>query len=116
MAGLGHKIARGLVVAGAATSLAFLTATSAYAWDDKVNEGFDYATITFHTWTETIEVCDLERDGNGVYAVVRHRTGEDHLGDSNGSQAGCSSRDFEGVTNFAVCEDDWGSDTCVWWR
>lgn len=72
--------------------------------------GDDYAfASSYQVW-----VCDMERDGNGVYADVVLANGS-HLSiwDDNGSQAGCSTAQFGSrIARFRVCEDHVG---CSGW-
>ncbi|GGR83130.1 hypothetical protein GCM10010169_29200 [Micromonospora fulviviridis] len=74
--------------------------------------------INYSSSSSTLEVCDNEADGNGVYAVfyTMYIQYEIKVGDGNGSSAGCGTRSWShGVHHFKICEDDAGEDTCVWW-
>lgn len=59
-----------------------------------------------------LTVCDLQEDGNGVYAEY-WGAGSIHgtVWDGNGAAAPCNAPTLS-ITSFKVCEDDWGSDTC----
>ncbi|MFI5530651.1 hypothetical protein ACIA8O_19135 [Kitasatospora sp. NPDC051853] len=97
----------GIVAAIVALPLVFASTASAV----EVHEGSDYAAYT----GGTLFACDLEADGNGVYAEYRG-PGASHgyIWDGNGSQGGCSTAQVA-VTSFRVCEDTWGPDTCSSW-
>ncbi|WP_436758033.1 hypothetical protein [Streptosporangium sp. V21-05] len=101
------------VIAGIG-ALVFSTAMPAQAHLVRAYHGDDYASIgADHRW---VEVCDIERDGNGVYAsfTVRGTTGPQKVGDPNGSAAGCGNRVFSGeVLGFSLCEDVSGNNNCV---
>jgi hypothetical protein len=63
-----------------------------------------------------VEVCDMERDGNGVYGLFRTNTGTARVNDGNGSQRGCGNATFGRVNLFRVCEDRSGRpDPCSSW-
>jgi hypothetical protein len=78
-------------------------------------EGSDYGSIdTSNNW---VEACDMEQDGNGVYAQFRSPNSTITVSDGNGSQGGCGNTFVSSATTeFRVCEDDFGSDTCTGWR
>jgi hypothetical protein len=102
-----------LTVAGVAMiAMVLATGSPAHAHGFRVYEGSDYAGVgDDHRWTE---VCDLERDGNGVYATYTSWRGDTHtVGDSNGANGGCGNWTAPwDVASIVVCEDDWGGDTC----
>lgn len=79
-----------------------------------IHEGLDYASIdASNNW---VEACDMEQDGNGVYAQFRSPSSTVTVSDGNGSQGGCGNAFVSSSTNqFRVCEDDFGSDTCSPW-
>lgn len=88
-------------------------------------QGADYARVKAHWYDggvrplDTMKVCDMERDGNGVYGVFRYTgSGGTTFTDKNGSKSGCTTYSVPGhgrVGKFKVCEDDWFEDTCSRW-
>nr|WTA65609.1 hypothetical protein OHB51_24255 [Micromonospora sp. NBC_00855] len=106
----------------AALGLALSAASPAMAANTYAFEGSDYA-ATNPAWSNWFEVCDVEKDGNGVYAQFRDSY-ENYIGgfdakywDSDGSAGGCRSGNLSGyVAKIQVCEDDWGDDTCSGWK
>ncbi len=81
-----------------------------------VDEGLDRACATnFTSGGSYIVVCDHEADGNGVYAEFMAWGGAvTTIADANGSASGCGSKNWGSkVLRIRICEDDWGSDTCV---
>ncbi|MBB4965564.1 hypothetical protein [Saccharothrix violaceirubra] len=63
------------------------------------------------TW---VEVCDMERDGNGVYGLfwVNGGSKPTELWDGSGSSGGCGNATYGSVQKFRVCEDVVGLDIC----
>ncbi|MEV4843561.1 hypothetical protein AB0K20_10125 [Micromonospora matsumotoense] len=93
------------VMAGAG-AIALMASTPAQAAEYfRGYEGSDYAGVgADRRW---VEVCDMEADGNGVYATftVRGSTGGNTVNDGNGSAAGCGNKTFGGdVLGFSICE------------
>ncbi|MFM9589498.1 hypothetical protein ACKI1J_10700 [Streptomyces scabiei] len=95
-----------LVLAGAGL-LTLATVCPAHAASYyRLYEGSDYVGVgADRHW---VEVCDIERDGNGVHASfwTREEGYVGDVGDGNGSSAGCGNRTF-GSTIVAVeiCEE-----------
>lgn len=113
------RIGRLVLATGAVTAVLAGIGTLAHAdwarW--KITEGSDYAGVRIDK--RYIGACDMERDGNGVYAEyhVGGDAGISRVGDGNGSAAGCGVRTARrNITAFRVCEDDWGSDSCSVWE
>jgi hypothetical protein len=78
----------------------------------RVYLGANYASSN-GTW---VEVCDMERDGNGVYGQFETNTGTSRVNDGNGSAGGCGNATFGRVNRFRVCEDRSGRpDPCSSW-
>ncbi|GAB2810088.1 hypothetical protein [Lentzea nigeriaca] len=78
----------------------------------RVYLGENYASSN-GTW---VEVCDMERDGNGVYGQFETNTGTSRVNDGNGSAGGCGNATFGRVNRFRVCEDRSGRpDPCSSW-
>ncbi|MGW6709177.1 hypothetical protein ACWGDE_30405 [Streptomyces sp. NPDC054956] len=81
---------------------------------DSVSIGANYASYDISTgW---FEVCDMERDGNGVYIKFSNSYGGSEggtYGDSNGSAGGCGNGNVKGYKYMAICEDSIGWDSCV---
>lgn len=106
----------GLVGAAALTG-ALLAVPAANAQGDptvmgRVYQGSDYASSNGR-W---VEVCDIERDGNGVYEQFNTNTGAATVRDGNGSSGGCGNATFGAVYSFRVCEDLSGlPDACSDW-
>ncbi|MQA83491.1 MAG: hypothetical protein GEV03_02375 [Streptosporangiales bacterium] len=76
-------------------------------------QGDDYA--KYDTATNRLSACDMEWDGNSVYADWRTLTDQGIVRDNNGSADGCGVT-YVGINwAFKVCEDDWGEDTCSTW-
>ncbi|TYB38544.1 hypothetical protein FXF50_08985 [Micromonospora sp. AP08] len=100
----GRRVASVLAGAGALVLIVAVPAQAASYF--RGYEGSDYAGVgADRRW---VEVCDMEKDGNGVYAtfIVRGSTGGNTVGDGNGSAAGCGNRTFSGdVLGFSICED-----------
>ncbi|MCX4906226.1 hypothetical protein [Streptomyces sp. NBC_00878] len=93
------------VLAGAGM-LALATALPAQAASYfRMHEGSDYVGVAANRhW---VEVCDMERDGNGVYASfwTREEGYVGDVGDGNGSAGGCGNRTFPGtVIAVELCE------------
>ncbi len=83
----------------------------------KSEQGADYAGV--NTTKKYIGACDLERDGNGVYAQYRLAGALNiyRVDDDNGSQAGCGTkRVARNIIEFRACENDIGRDTCGPWE
>jgi hypothetical protein len=107
----------------AATGVAALVvsvgvAQPAHAHVIRTYEGSDYASIDTDNWFGGywVEVCDMEQDGNGVYAIFLSPSGWNTVNDTNGSAGGCGNERVDlGTDSFKVCEDDWGPDTCSSW-
>ncbi|MFF7969462.1 hypothetical protein ACFZC3_29470 [Streptomyces sp. NPDC007903] len=106
------------VLAVAAPTVLIGAAGSASAATTKcVYEGSDRACGTQNTSTSgTIQVCDNEADGNGVYGLLigRKSGSQVRVGDSNGSATGCGTGTLNNDSIFVIriCEDDLGEDTC----
>ncbi len=99
---------------GSALALGGL-ASPAQAATAEVFQGDDYASWTNDGGFEDyVQVCDRERDGNGVYVKVWLRDGYDEFGDGNGSASGCGDQAYVlgAVTAIQVCEDTIGWDWC----
>lgn len=97
------------ILIGAASPAAAATTKCIY-------EGNDRVCGTEHSSTySTIQVCDNETDGNGVYGILIGHSGEDvRVGDGNGSSTGCGSGSLnDTIFIIRICEDDLGNDTCV---
>jgi hypothetical protein len=114
------RIGRLILTTGAVTAVVAGMGTLAHAqswayWT--AAEGSDYAGVRIDR--KYIGACDLEQDGNGVYAEynVSGSSSTFRIGDGNGSQAGCGvATPSRSITRFRVCEDDTGSDTCSPWE
>ena len=110
------RIGRLVLATGAVTAVVAGIGTQAHAhgWANWVAEqGADYAGVSSNK--RYIGACDMERDGNGVYALykIRGSTNTWKVGEGNGSEAGCGTRTTSSdITEFVVCEDDTGSDSC----
>lgn len=107
-----HAIAA--VGVGSALAIGGLAAPAQAATAD-VYQGDDYAWWSDESeFDEIVQVCDRERDGNGVYVKVWLRDGYDELSDPNGSISGCGERRYGigAVTAIQVCEDEIGPDWC----
>jgi hypothetical protein len=108
MTHIGHRLLRAgiLIPALALGGIALGTSpadagTEAAAASARVYEGDDYASSNGR-W---VEVCDIERDGNGVYGEFRTNTGWTTVRDGNGSNGGCGNATFGSVNLFRICED-----------
>lgn len=108
----------------AAAMLAVLTvlvvsASPASALLLRVYEGDDYASLQTSDWNADgywVEVCDLERDGNGVYATFVRTGGWQTVRDPNGAAGGCGNTRVDLSTyRFQVCEERFGRDACSSW-
>lgn len=85
-------------------------------------QGADYARYVDLDGSDTLYVCDKERDGRPVYVQYRLIASSiyKYLYDANGSASGCSRRGGENalpVMAFRVCEEiAWWPDACSeWW-
>ncbi|RBJ08789.1 hypothetical protein DRA43_05740 [Micromonospora provocatoris] len=81
-------------------------------------QGSDRACFINNSSGASLEVCDNEADGNGVYAIfyTMYVQYEIKVGDGNGSASPCGTRQWShGVNHFKICEDDAGEDSCTWW-
>lgn len=113
------RIGRLILTTGAVTAVVAGMGTLAHAqtWATWVaREGNDYAGVKSDR--RYIGACDLEKDGNGVYAQYQISGSSSifKVGDGNGSQGGCGdARPSKKITKFRVCEDDAGADTCSGW-
>lgn len=99
------------------TTLA-VSASPASATLLRVYQGDDYASVQTSDWNGGywVEVCDLERDGNGVYAIFVKTGGSETVRDSNGSDGGCGNTRVDLSTyKFQVCEERFGRDSCSSW-
>jgi hypothetical protein len=116
------RIGRLVLATGAVTAVVTGIGTVVHAnhingwahWQAK--EGADYAGVGNNK--RFIGACDMERDGNTVYAeyYVGGDVGLSRIEDTNGSQAGCRSTTTRlNIAVFRVCEDDIGSNTCSDW-
>ncbi len=116
------RIGRLVLATGVVTVVAAGIGTPAHAehngWAHwKVTQGSDYAGVGIGK--KYIGACDMERDGNGVYAEyqVVGGAGSSRIADGNGSKAGCGvGTHSRNITNFRVCEDDAGRDSCSGWK
>jgi hypothetical protein len=80
----------------------------------RVFERSDYA--SWDTANGWVEVCDMEEDGNAVYAQFYYSTTSyATVYDDNGSQAGCGNTYVSPSYKFRVCEDFAGPDWCSDW-
>jgi hypothetical protein len=98
----------GAVLAAMAVGVLVITsATPAQAFIARAFEGSDYA--SYSTTDGWLEVCDMERDGHGVYGEFWQSGVKRRVGDANGSAGGCGNGHIGGVDRFLVCEsgDDW---------
>ncbi|QOV44603.1 hypothetical protein [Streptomyces chromofuscus] len=80
----------------------------------RVYEGSDYAGVgADRSW---VEVCDMERDGNGVSAIFYVRNGQGGtVRDGNGSSAGCGNARFSGtIVAVELCELQLTGPLCVY--
>jgi hypothetical protein len=86
--------------------LVVATGTPAWAIVARVYvDGDNYASVGDNRrW---VEVCDRQRDGNGVYArFYLHNGTHRDLRDPNGSDGGCGNATYSSnVRSFYVCED-----------
>ncbi|GGV46291.1 hypothetical protein GCM10010293_54670 [Streptomyces griseoflavus] len=67
---------------------------------------------------EWVEVCDIERDGNGVYAAfyVKYGGYAGTVRDGNGSSGGCGNARFAGtIIGVELCEDQVTGPLCDYW-
>ena len=107
---------RATAVIASTTALVLLSAAPAFAVKVQAKQGSDYASLeTDDYW---VEVCDMENDGNGVYAQFSDTGGGwETVGDANGSAGGCGNDyvDFR-VDRFKVCESDLLQDSCSAWK
>lgn len=101
---------RNLMIAVAIAGAAVLGvgAGPASAYSGPLYHGNDYAQ-TMYINDDVIEVCDMEADGNGVYAEYYLNTGAfKSVNDGNGSAAGCGRNDWQSspywITHYRVCE------------
>jgi hypothetical protein len=94
-----------------------LTATPAQAHFTRTFEGLDYASVGGeHRW---VEVCDMERDGHGVFGAFYDGNYRKllELRDPNGSAGGCGNgRTSVNIRYYSVCEDWPGVNECVFFR
>ncbi|MFI8303413.1 hypothetical protein ACIF80_08180 [Streptomyces sp. NPDC085927] len=70
----------------------------------RLYEGSDYAGVgADRSW---VEVCDMERDGNGVSATFYVKNGQGGtVRDGNGSSGGCGNASFSGtIIALELCE------------
>jgi hypothetical protein len=109
------RLGRTSAVAVGAALAVLLLAAPASAHYVSVTHGSDEGWVSSNHWT--IGACDREADGNGVRTEYRTGGGGfDHVGDANGSAAGCGSEivyDLTYVTAIRVCEANSG---CSAWR
>ncbi len=98
----------------AAVGLSTLAIAPASARDVDVSQGDDYAYLDQLGSKDRVGVCDIERDGHGVYVKVWLDNGYDEFSDGNGSATGCSTRDYGAysVDSIEVCESVTGPDWC----
>lgn len=108
------------VAATALTAVAILMGSalpaSAAYWRYS-SQGSDYARYDLDT--DTLEVCDMERDGHRVYVEYYRSNGSyGYFYDGNGSKPGCTGRYVNLRYNgkFRVCEEVWGPDWCPAWK
>ncbi|MFG1609583.1 hypothetical protein [Actinoplanes sp. NPDC049265] len=106
---IGNRAHRGgrrlLLVTAAVMGLTIVTSTPAYAYIARAYQESDYASVGEDGWT--VEVCDMENDGRGVYGVFATDGGGFDVGDPNGSAGGCGNRTSPGlfrVRSVMVCE------------
>jgi hypothetical protein len=97
-----------LPVAASAAIVTILTASAspASAMLLRVYEGDDYASLQTSDWNVDgywVEVCDLERDGNGVYAIFAKTAGWQTVRDTNGSAGGCGNARVDLSTYNSRC-------------
>ena len=101
----------GVGLVSVATALTLAVPANAGTWT--VHEGDDYASVgSDRRW---VEVCDMERDGNGVYAYFYYQPypGRIRVSDGNGADGGCGNATAPGrIYLMEICEDDFGEDTC----
>ncbi|GAA0809567.1 hypothetical protein [Spirilliplanes yamanashiensis] len=111
------KIAQGMLALGCASGLVLAAGAPAMAipgppWH--AYEGSDYAVVL--AGKRYVGVCDMERDGNGVYGQFWLHGGTDwspRISDPNGSAGGCGNHTFPAdVRYFKICEKDAGEPTC----
>ncbi|OPC84664.1 hypothetical protein B4N89_30430 [Embleya scabrispora] len=110
-----NRIGMTVCAAAAAGALVFVGSGPANAQNLRKYLGDNYASIetATHPWGRWVEVCDMERDGNGVFAKFFNP--EDFpsvqkVGDGNGSKAGCGNANVRNSTyGMQVCEEGtWG--------
>jgi hypothetical protein len=77
-------------------------------WSITIHRGAN--TTSFYPYNGTVEVCDREADGNGVYGHVYGPNGDLTVPDTNGSAAGCGTRTVWGTWKMQTCEN-----TCSAW-
>jgi hypothetical protein len=103
------------VTAVSVMGLLVATAAPAYAHRESITHGSDEAfTDATHL---VITACDREADGNGVRAEYEDwvTTNIYHVGDANGSAAGCGSELSDSgyeIYRFRVCE----ANSCSRWE
>jgi hypothetical protein len=101
----------GVVLAAAAVGAIVIAAASpAQAFIARAYEGSDYA--SYSTSDGWLEVCDMERDGHGVYGEFWQGGVLRKVGDPNGSAGGCGNGHIAGVDRFRVCESGGDWPTC----
>jgi len=115
-----HRKVASLVIGSAmALGLVAVSATAAQATVITAYQGADYASLdTNYSGYNSywVEVCDMEQDGNGVYAIFYGPGYSTTRRDGNGSAGGCNNERVSlAVTEFKVCEDQFGTDPCSSW-
>lgn len=105
------KTLQRVAAAGALTIGMLGFAASPALAEPRATQGSDYASYNGTTLT----VCDRESDGNGVYAEYLFATGRGKVGDGNGSVPPCGEKRVGDISQFRVCEDTFGSDSCSNW-
>ncbi|MCF2533164.1 hypothetical protein [Yinghuangia soli] len=117
-----RRIAFSAFAAVAAGALAVAGASPANAANIRQYQGADYASIetATHPWGRWVEVCDMEKDGNGVFAKFQNPIDFPNVQtvrDSNGSAAGCGNANVRNSTTaFQVCEEGFWGITCSAWK
>ena len=105
---------RTALIMGVAATITVAQALPANAAVPRVYQGRDYA-----SWSNSdgwLEVCDMERDGHGVYGEF-YTDGRNHktVYDMNGSRGGCGNAYHGPQYMFRVCEAAPGPDWCSGW-